>query len=170
MTTEAVTNAGPLLVLAKLNRLALLPELYARVAVPLPVYTEVVTVGQRRGYQDARITELFLDQVGWRPVPCPDIPGEIADSQLDDGEKAAIALALSRNCPLLMDEEIGRVVARQQGLAVHGSLGILIRAFRRSLITETELRLDFGELSTRADVWISPTLCSRLLKRVLEQN
>ena len=42
---SAVTNTGPLIVLAKLNRLHLLPVLYGEVVVPQAVYQESVVVG-----------------------------------------------------------------------------------------------------------------------------
>jgi len=167
MTSEAVTNAGPLLVLSKLNRLSLLAGLYARVIVPVPVYDEVVGAGRRRGHEDARTTELFLKQVGWAPEPCPDIPVELRDAPLDRGERAAIAIALKRGSPLLMDEEAGRTVARRYGVPVCGSLGVLVQAYRRGLVTEADLRLDFGEMCTRSDIWISPSLCNRVLERTL---
>lgn len=46
----AVTDTGPLLVLAKLHHLHLLPELYSTIQVPSSVYHEAVVVGLARGY------------------------------------------------------------------------------------------------------------------------
>jgi len=170
MIREAVTNAGPLIVLAKLNRLPLLTELYSNVSVPLAVHDEVVRTGLRRGHEDAWVVEAFLKQVDWRPVPLGHVPAEIAESHLDSGEKAAIALALERGCLVLMDEEHGRSVARAQAVPVCGSLGVLVQSFRRRLISETELRLDFAEIRRRHDIWISPTLCDRVLARALQEQ
>jgi len=56
-------------------------------------------------------------------------------ANLDRGEKESIALALSKNALLLMDEERGREFAREKKLLVRGSLGILIEAYAKNLIS-----------------------------------
>jgi predicted nucleic acid-binding protein len=55
--------------------------------------------------------------------------------KLDDGERAAIALALAVKADLvLMDDQDGVAAARRQGLTVTGTLGVLDLAARRGLI------------------------------------
>lgn len=59
---------------------------------------------------------------------------------LDLGERAALALAVARQPSiLLIDERKGTEVARSQGLAVTGTLGILDEAARRQLISLPEV-------------------------------
>jgi predicted nucleic acid-binding protein len=54
---------------------------------------------------------------------------------LDDGERAAIALAVAIGAELiLMDDRAGVAVAYQKGLTVTGTLGVLDLAARRGLI------------------------------------
>src|SRR5262249_5132350 len=54
---------------------------------------------------------------------------------LDEGERAAIALARAISADLiLMDDRAGVAVARQQGLAVTGTMRVLELADRRGLI------------------------------------
>jgi len=77
-----------------------------------------------------------------------------------------IAPALSKNALLLMDEERGRNYTRQKNLQVRGSLGILIEAYARKLISEDQLRLYFQQISERKDIWINPDLCVRLLEEI----
>lgn len=48
-----VVDAGPLMVLAKLNLLHLLKHLYGEIIVAEAVYREVVDDGIRHGYPDA---------------------------------------------------------------------------------------------------------------------
>jgi predicted nucleic acid-binding protein len=55
----AVTNAGPLIALGKVNRLDLLAGLFREVQVPHAVYEEVVVEGLARGAADARAVRLF---------------------------------------------------------------------------------------------------------------
>ncbi|MDP1956927.1 MAG: DUF3368 domain-containing protein, partial [Rhodocyclaceae bacterium] len=47
---------------------------------------------------------------------------------LDAGETAAIALAIELRAPVLMDERLGRAVARHHQVPVIGSAGVLLRA------------------------------------------
>ena len=54
-----VSNAGPLIALAKLNRLDLLAELYGEVQIPRAVYNETVTQGLTYGAKcDPFLTKL----------------------------------------------------------------------------------------------------------------
>jgi len=75
----------------------------------------------------------------------PDVAGRtpvIEAPQLDAGERAAIALAFVLDCPILMDERLGREAARRQGLAVIGSIGVLLEAKRRGAIPAIGLHLE----------------------------
>jgi predicted nucleic acid-binding protein len=54
---------------------------------------------------------------------------------LDQGERAAIALAVEINADLLlMDDREGVAVARSKGFSVTGTLGVLNLAARRGLV------------------------------------
>lgn len=174
MTVEGpvVINAGPLMTLAKLNLLHLLTNLYGRVHFSRSVYLEVVTVGVRQGYEDARTLYLFLNQMKWNPtkIDRTSIPSGLAEAHLDRGERDTLALAATMGSSLvLIDEAEGREAARSNGLAVRGTLGILIEAYREDLITESQLRLAVAEIVQRQDIWISPALAERVLREVLGQ-
>lgn len=162
-----ITNAGPLIVLAKLNLLHLLVSLYGKVQVPVAVYQETVVEGIQRGFVDAHTLQLFIQQQSWEPVSCGEIPSDVQSTHLDRGEQQAIALALTCNGMLLIDEEQARQVARQRGLTVQGTLGVLITAYRHNIITADQLRLYFQEIQGRDDIWINPRLCQRLLQETL---
>jgi len=164
-----VSNAGPRKALAKLNLLHLLTELYGRVHFSLAVYEETVAEGIRQGYEDARTLHSFLNQMDWHPqqVEPASVPPDLREAHLDRGERDTLALAMSLNSTLvLMDEMAGRQSAREHGLAVRGSLGVLIEAYRRDLISADQLRLYFGEAARRQDIWINHALVERLLQEV----
>ena len=94
----------------------------------------------------------------------------LMDAQLDTGERDTLALALIMGkVSVLMDESIGRACARGYGLAVRGSLGILVEAFRQNLLDKDRLRLALNEMSRRPDIWISSTLVERVLRELLEE-
>jgi len=162
-----VINAGPLMALSKLNILHLLKALYRKVEFTRGVYDEVVVEGMRRGYDDAQALHLFLEQEDWQPTAIETIPVELAEAALDQGELESIALTMLRGRLLLMDEERGRTEAQKRGITTKGTLGVLIAAYQADLITANQLRFYFDQISERADIWISPALCQRLLHEVL---
>lgn len=135
MAIIVVSNAGPLMVFSKLNIMYLLKEIYGRVQFSFSVYRETVSIGIRRGFADAQILNSFLLQNKWKPVKDIEISEDLQIANLDRGEKESIALALSKNALLLMDEERGREFAREKKLLVRGSLGILIEAYAKNLIS-----------------------------------
>jgi hypothetical protein len=60
---------------------------------------------------------------------------------LDEGETAAIALAISLDADLLlMDDREGVMVARSKGLRVIGTLGVLDLAAQRGLVNFAQTR------------------------------
>lgn len=167
MTRVVVTNAGPLMVFSKLNVLHLLKALYGRVHFSVSVYQETVTAGMRLGFPDARTLRLFLKQNKWLPKVANDLSADLLTLHLDRGEKESIFLALTDNALLLMDEERGRMEARERNLDVKGSLGVLIEAYRKGFIDSEQTRFYFGQIAERPDIWISPSLCARLLDEIL---
>lgn len=71
----------------------------------------------------------------WLAVSAAPNAGRDLPSQLDDGERAAIVLALSLKADLvLMDDRAGVAVASALGLSVTGTIGILDRAASRGLV------------------------------------
>ena len=86
---------------------------------------------------------------------------EAADAglaRLDPGERHAIQLARREHADLLiMDERLGVRIAREEGLAVTGTLGVLLQAARRRLVDVEKVLTDLQSTDFR---------CSR---RVMEE-
>ncbi len=114
MPLKVVSNAGPLLVLAKLNILHLLEVLYGKVEFSQSVYKETVISGLKFGHPDAITLKTFFEENLWEPVIAKNISDDILSEKLDTGEMEAICLALNNNALLLIDEERGREVARKK--------------------------------------------------------
>jgi len=123
-----VGDAGPLIALARIDRLELLRALYGSIWVPEPVWEEVVINGE--GLPGATA----VAEVDWilRREATVDAPLTLSlRGLLDRGEAAAIALATSVKADLLLiDERRGRVIAKRLGLPIKGTLGVLLAAQR----------------------------------------
>jgi hypothetical protein len=131
----AVSDASPLINLAYLGQLDLLRQLYGQVAVPQRVWDEVVARGAGRpgSAEVAAATWITV-----HPAPLTQVWPAI-----HQGEAEAITLALRLGADLLlMDEALGRAVARQQGLRVSGVVGVLLAARRRRLLGAVRPMLD----------------------------
>jgi predicted nucleic acid-binding protein len=160
-----LSNAGPLITLAKLNRLDLLETLYQQVQIPRAVYTEVVTQGLRYGAPDALLIKAFWQDHGWPiiEVPANQLANYTPSVILDRGETELLTLAQSVPNPLvLIDDEIARSEARRLQLRVHGTLGILVQAYQQGLLSLPQVKLLFQEIGARTDIWIAAKLCQQV--------
>lgn len=132
---KVVADAGPLIALAKIDRLGLLADLFDEVCLPVVVEHEILA---KAGPETKRI-EAALGRF-LRVIPPPyDLAAHLAlmARVLGAGERAMIAVAVIRPPPVsvLMDDVAGRSVARRAGLAVLGLAGLLIMAPQRGAIT-----------------------------------
>lgn len=127
-----IADSGPLIGLAKIGRLDLLPRLAKSVMIPAKVWQEAVAA--RPLAPDA----MTVADAGWleiRTVP----PAEISqlDPKLDPGEAEAIALALQfPHACLLLDDRLGRREAGKLGLRFLGVVGLLKLAKEQGLIDQ----------------------------------
>lgn len=121
-----MTNTTPLITLAGIELLDLLPRLYGEVWAPRVVLDE---------YQvKAPPTEPDLTQAPWLKV----VGGVVIDPTLpllDAGEAAALSLAQTSGARLiLLDERKARRIAARRGLPVAGTLAVLLRAKQQGVI------------------------------------
>jgi predicted nucleic acid-binding protein len=128
-----VSDTGPLHYLVLTGDIALLPKLFGRVLAPQAVRDELANPEA-----PAAVRAWITQAPAWlevRPNPDVDDRDDRTGPNLDRGERAAIALALAVKAGLvLMDDQAGVTVARRQGLAATGTLGILDVAARRGLV------------------------------------
>ena len=126
-----VADTGPLNYLVLIEAIDLLPRLFEQVLVPVAVCDEL-----NHTDAPASVRAFIAQKPAWLDVrPNPDPAGGVIDATLDDGERAAIALATSIGADLiLMDDRAGVAVAYRHGLAVTGTIGVLDLAARRGLV------------------------------------
>jgi predicted nucleic acid-binding protein len=132
---KVVVNATPLIALSLINRLALLPALFEEIIVPRAVYEEIVVQGGNR-MGAAALSDAAWMQVK-EPARLPTIEPLLLG--LDAGELQVLLLARDLQSDwVLVDERLGRRVARALQLPVKGTVGILLAAFRAALLTKAE--------------------------------
>ncbi|MBN1179247.1 MAG: DUF3368 domain-containing protein [Anaerolineae bacterium] len=157
-----VSDASPLINLARVEQFELLAAFYGQVIIPPAVYDEVVVQGQ------GREGSVEIQNASWIDVcePQDDLAVRVLAAELGMGEASAIILAQERQAALLLIDEIrGRRVAQQLGLKVLGTLGILARAKREGRIPSLRQILD---LLRARGTWIGEELCEEVLRFVGE--
>lgn len=136
-----VADTGPLIGLAKIRKIRLLETLASAVLIPPAVRRELLS---HRGPEVSLLEEAIDDQFRVKPTGNPSEEVQDATSQLDTGERAAIALAylIERYVVLVMDDQSGRQVARQLELSVTGLIGVLLRLKELGEIEEVTSHLE----------------------------
>jgi predicted nucleic acid-binding protein len=159
LAERIITNAGPLIALARIGRLNLLSQLFTEIIVPRPVIEECTAFPRKQGA--AAIAQAVKDRVftlktvkGWMVADAP--------PSLGSGELAAIELASQLNLPVLLDDKLGRAFASHRGVVMIGLGGLLIAAKRAGYIAAVAPLLD---RLRDADYRLSQELIKTILQR-----
>lgn len=152
MSRLIVADTGPLIHLAQAGVLSLL-ELTGEVLVP-----ETVLDKLERGPTDISGLELSAERV--------DIDIETVYPHLDSGETAALVACTERNAILLTDDLDARNTAVEEGIEVHGSVGVVLYGYSQGALSADATKRTLRELkqdtnlyrsSSTLSSWSSPT-------------
>lgn len=126
-----IADAAPVIFLAKIERLALIGNLFdAQVLVPAIVEEELV--GGVIPPDEERLLTAFLATCRIIEVADPDIHAK----SLSLADNSVLTLAKNEHADwVLSDDRLLRRVAAMDGLRTIGTLGILIRAAKQNLIS-----------------------------------
>jgi hypothetical protein len=162
-----VSNTSPILNLAIIDQLDLLRSQFDDVLIPPAVLAELKPETNLPGSSSIR----RVLEAGWLYVT------ELAETrlsqalslELDDGEAAAIALALQQGIQqILMDERDGRAKAKAMGLNPVGVLGILLRAKRDGALDSVASAV--GLLRQEAGFFVAEDLLAAILREAYERE
>jgi predicted nucleic acid-binding protein len=138
---NVVSNAGPLIHLAKANALHILQALFHTILIPDEVKTETVDKGKDKGHPDALQIEKAIQQ-GWiKTIQVQlnrDFKKAAKTAGLRNAEAVVIQYAYQNRLIALLDDEPARVFARTLGIIVRGTLGILIQATKNNILNRQE--------------------------------
>lgn len=159
MAGLVLTDASPLIGLARVNGLPWLNTLFGVVWVPAEVRREVLS---DRGLPDEQVILAALG-AGWLRVGAatpvaPELP------ELGEGEAACIRMALAHPepCLLLMDDRAGRVVAMEYGLRVAGTAAVIGMAKRGLIRSAREVLARLHGSGFRISAPVIETILSRI--------
>jgi predicted nucleic acid-binding protein len=126
-----ISNTSPLQYLHQVGHLHLLPELYRRIFIPEAVVEEI-RAGRSEG-----ISLPAIEQLQWMEVKRVQAPSLLPlVTQLGMGEKEVLALGLEHSGSLLLlDDRLARRHAMFLSLKMTGTLGILLTAKTRGILS-----------------------------------
>jgi predicted nucleic acid-binding protein len=143
MAHLVIADAGPLIGLARIQRLQLLKELFVAVTITTAVAQEL-GCGMESGSENlpagaAELSEALAQ--GWLAIngTADGEPYQPLNPGVDAGEASAIALALRKQAEgdevmLLIDDRCGRAEARHRGLNLIGTAAVIVLAREQGLI------------------------------------
>lgn len=132
MNKIVVADAGPLIAMASINQIQLISETLGKIIIPQEVAEECLVNDKLPGalaIQKAVKQNSIAIQTVTKPLKNPELL-----KLVDEGEGAAMTLAVDLKATLLIDEKLGRSVAKNMGLTVIGTGGMLILAKKRNII------------------------------------
>ena len=124
-----VSDSTTLIILGDLDKLVYLKNIFTHILIPPKVYEEI---SFKKDFQLPKFIEVVKPQESKRL--------QEVKMLLDDGESEAIALALEKELPLVIDEKKGRKIAKNLSLDILGLLGILYLNIKKEFITKEEVR------------------------------
>ena len=125
-----MADTGPLNYLVLIGRIDLVSQLFGSLSIPTVVRDELDDP-----MTPAAVRQWIAAPPGWLSIMPAPAGTDAGLASLDEGERAAIALAAAIKADLLlMDDRAGVAAARAQGIEVTGTLGVLDRAARRGLV------------------------------------
>lgn len=132
---RVVCDSGPLIHLARANHLDLPHALFRPVLIPPAVYQEVAVRGRGQDGSEELARAKWIE----RRRPCRTDLILALSAFLGRGEAEAIALAAEgKNTLLLINEAQGRRVAHSMGIAIRGTLGVLLQGHRAGHVEDLE--------------------------------
>ena len=132
---KVVSDSSPLITLAKIGTIELLPKLYRTIIISSQVYREVVVTGAGLA-GSSEISKAKWIQV--QPVELSSLSAAARQrSGIGEGELSTIVLARRLKAErVLIDDMRARRVAQREGMAVLGCIGVLEDAFNMKLLSD----------------------------------
>lgn len=152
MNQAIISDSSSLIMVARLERLDLLTQLFEHIHIPQRVAQEIAA-------KEDCVARLLLSHPNFSVMASSNPTLLILlDGVLDYGEAEALTLAQEKQLLLLIDEKKARQIAKNMGLKIVGLLGVLLLNHRRGYLSETEVlkllaqlkQMDF-RLSTRLE-------------------
>ncbi len=132
MPNRVISNTTPIITLLGIGKLEILKDLYTQIIIPEAVAEEIELGKDKEAYIDLK----NLDWIKIQALKDKTVFDYLLND-LDEGEAEVIALAQELEADLLIiDEKLARKFAQLKGFPCVGTLGLLLKAKEKGLITQ----------------------------------
>ncbi len=156
---KVVSNTGPFIHLNEISSIKIL-EIFGKILIPPEVKSEL----QKYKINYKRMKVINLDS------KFKDVSLIFADKFfLDLGEAQAIALCLQEKIDYFLTDDLdARIVAKSNGIETHGTVGVILRAFREKMIDKGTTIKKVKELYEKSSLFITRNLVVKIIKEIEE--
>ena len=160
MENRAVSDTGPIIHLSEINLVKAF-DIFSVVVIPQEIERELKNskISMSKKIKILKLSPEFKDKV------------KILTNQenLDLGEAFAIVLAMQENADYFLTDDLdARNVAIKYNLQVHGTIGIILRAFREKIIDKKTVIEKVNELYLKSSLFITKDLVISVLRAIEE--
>lgn len=157
MKNKAVSDTGPIIHLHEIE-LEFILDLFD-VIIPIEVHSELKKYKINSNIKikktiNKNLTKLIMDKF-----------------LIDIGEASAINLALQEKINLVFTDDLeARDTAKKYGLDPHGTIGLIIKAFRKKIISKETAIKKIKELEKRSSLFITKDLINKIIDELKNFN
>ncbi|MBO3754647.1 MAG: hypothetical protein FGF53_07225 [Candidatus Brockarchaeota archaeon] len=149
-----VSDAGPLIHLAQINKLYLVKKLFKQVIITSNVKIEAYEEGVRLGHADAQIIGKAIEE-GW--IKVEDFPKRLAkpskrlaeDENISGADAETLLFARERKAEVLVDEKALSNLARMFGLKTWNTCTVLLESLSMGYIEVFDIEVAIKELGEK---------------------
>ncbi len=164
-----VSDATPLIHLSKIDELQLIKAMYEKCYITHTVYNETVVDGQKYGHHDS---DVIREAIGdWLEIKEPkgDVDQIIKKHSIHFGEASSILLAKELSTILLINERVGREAARNEGVTVKGTLGVIADGVKEEKISAASAIAMLEKFENEpSEFWLDPIIVHEAIKMISE--
>lgn len=128
-----ISDATPLIYLAKIEKISLLKSLYNTIIISSEIKNEIVDEGKRLKEKDAFLIEKEIKDGFIEVIKVSNYIKPVF--KIDKGELSILSLTKELNIKdVLIDEKLARIAAKVEGLTPRGTLFVILKNLKLKLI------------------------------------
>ncbi len=167
-----VIDSSPLIYLGKTKSLFILREMYGNVKCSPAVYREVVEIGEKKGFIDAKVVKREIGNIVIVHHPSEKAIDKVKRDlrnrgiHLGRGEIEGIALCIDLNDNLFIsDDDDAKMYAEIFGINGKGTIYLLLKACKDGIISKDECIKTFNKM-IKEGFWISPEVINLFYEKI----
>lgn len=145
MKAQIISDATPLIHLAKINKLPYLRELYKEILIPKKIYEEIVIKGKRSQEKEVFIIEKLIEE---KFIIVKEVSNKLDLPHLHEGEREAISLCKEMKIDkILIDDNDGFETAEFLKIKPLRTTALILRMLNKNIINFKEYQEVLIQLS-----------------------